>query len=164
MSIGREGEEEGCRIDEKNVPRTPRSRRRAHRIRGIGIIITFAVIIVAKRRGWIGDPAGRGSHEELLEEVLGKQVLQIVVHALVLVRWAGLAHAEDRQAEVLHLDARLGGGGDGGGRPPPRVVAALRVPVTLRAPMTMMMTKRTRGLGLVRSPIRSTDTDFRHRN
>ncbi|KAH0955641.1 hypothetical protein HN011_000884 [Eciton burchellii] len=93
----------------------------------------------------VGQPGG--SHEELLEEVLGKQILQIIVHALVLVRRTGLAHAEDRQTEMLHLDARLD-------CRPPRVVAALRVPVAVRcAPVMMMIAWRTRGLGLVRSPI-----------
>jgi len=93
----------------------------------------------------IGQPGG--SHEELLEEVLGKQVLQIVVHAFVFVRRTGLAHAEDRQAEMLHLDARLDGR-------PPRIVAALRVPIAVRcAPVMMMIAWRTRGLGLARSPI-----------
>lgn len=73
-----------------------------------------------------------GSHEELLEEVLGKQILQVVVDALALVRRARLAHAQDRQAEVLDLDARLRGR-------PPRVLAALRVPLAVRAPVMVMM-------------------------
>lgn len=52
---------------------------------------------------------GRNLHEELLQEVLGKQVLQVLVNAFVLVRRTRLAHAENRQSEVLHLDARLHG-------------------------------------------------------
>lgn len=107
-------------------------RRRAH---------NFACRITRRGRSGAG-----GSHEEFLEEVLGKQVLQIVVDALVLVWRTGLAHAQDGQAEMLHLDARLGGR-------PPGVVAALRVPIAVRTPMIMMIAWRTRGLGLVRSPI-----------
>lgn len=35
-------------------------------------------------------------HEEFLEEVLGKQILQIVIDAFALVWWTWLTHAEDR--------------------------------------------------------------------
>jgi len=35
-------------------------------------------------------------HEEFLEEVLGKQVLQIVIDAFALVWWTWLTYAEDR--------------------------------------------------------------------
>lgn len=90
-----------------------------------------------------------GSYEELLQEVLGKQVLQIIVHPVVLVRWAGLADAEYGQAEVLHLDARLGRAS--------RVVAALRVPFDPGAPMMMMITGQA-SVGIAGSPI--TPADF----
>lgn len=73
-----------------------------------------------------------GSYEELLEEVLGKQILQIIVDAVVLVRRAGLAHAQYGQAKVLNLDARLG-------RTPRRVVAALRVSLDPPPSMVMMI-------------------------
>lgn len=75
------------------VPRDPG---RARRARG-------------RRRARRNAGVAGGSHEELLQEVLGKQVLQVVVDALALVGRARLAHAENRQAEVLHFDARLRG-------------------------------------------------------
>ena len=96
------------------------------------------------------EPEFAGSYEELLQEVLGKQVLQIIVHPVVLVRWAGLADAEYRQAEVLHLDARL--------RRASRVVAALRVPFDPGTPMMMMIAGRQAGVGIAGSPI--TPADF----
>lgn len=82
--------------------------------------------------GGLGEIRGR-SYEELLEEVLGKQVLQIIVDAVVLVRRAGLAHAQYRKAEVLNLDARFGR------RSFRRVVAALRVSLDPSPPMIMMI-------------------------
>lgn len=83
-----------------------------------------------------------GSHEELLEEVLGKQILQVVVDALVLVRRTRLAHTKNWQAEVLDLDARLCSCSL-------CVLAALRVPFGVRASMIMMVSWWTNGLGLV---------------
>ncbi|KAK1133540.1 hypothetical protein K0M31_011344 [Melipona bicolor] len=95
------------------------------------------------------EPEFAGSYEELLQEVLGKQVLQIIVHPVVLVRWAGFADAEYRQAEVLHLDARL--------RRASRVVAALRVPFDPGTPMMMMIAGQA-SVGIAGSPI--TPADF----
>lgn len=87
-----------------------------------------------ERRGQEGGRAV-GSYEELLEEVLGKQVLQIIVDAVVLVRRAGLAHAQYGQAKVLDLDARFG-------RSLRRVVAALRVSLDPSPSMVMVIASR----------------------
>ena len=73
-----------------------------------------------------------GSHEELLEEVLGKQVLQVVIDAFALVRRARLAYTQNRQTEVLDLDTRLRSC-------PSRVLAAFHVPLDIRASVIMMV-------------------------
>lgn len=95
---------------------------------------TLDTRIERERRGQEGGRAV-GSYEELLEEVLGKQVLQIIVDAVVLVRRAGLAHAQYGQAKVLDLDARFG-------RSLRRVVAALRVSLDPSPSMVMVIASR----------------------
>ena len=45
------------------------------------------------------------SHEEFLQEVLGKQVLQIIVDAVLFVRWTRLANAKYGETKMLILDA-----------------------------------------------------------